>query len=86
MGGGRSPPSQQRRAIATGSAQLFDLGYVTIRPDMRFAVSRRLRDEFANGRVYYELDGRQIQCPAEEVARPNAELLAWHGSEVFQDR
>ena len=64
--------------------RLFDLGYVTIGPDMRFAVSRRLRDEFANGRVYYELDGRQIRVPAEEVARPNAELLAWHGSEVFQ--
>jgi putative restriction endonuclease len=32
--------------------RLFDLGYVTIRPDMRLAVSRRLRDDYANGRVY----------------------------------
>jgi len=64
--------------------RLFDLGYVTIRPDMRFAVSRRLRDEFANGRVYYALDGRQIQVPTSLAARPSTELLAWHEATVFQ--
>ena len=66
--------------------RLFDLGYVTIRPDLRFTVSRRLRDDFANGRVYYELDGRQIRVPAAANERPNLELLAWHEAEVFQDR
>ena len=66
--------------------RLFDLGYVTIRPDMRFTVSRRLRDEFANGRVYYELDGREIRLPAESAAQPKRELLAWHEAEVFRDR
>jgi putative restriction endonuclease len=66
--------------------RLFDLGYVTIRPDMRFAVSRRLRDDFANGRVYYELAGRQIRVPAAANERPNVGLLAWHEAEIFQDR
>ena len=66
--------------------RLFDLGYVTIRPDMRFAVGRRLRDDFANGRVYYELDGRPIRVPAAAHERPSGELLAWHEAEVFQDR
>jgi putative restriction endonuclease len=64
--------------------RLFDLGYVTVRPDLRFAVSRRLRDEFANGRAYYELDGRPIQLPSTPAARPDAELLAWHEAEVFR--
>jgi HNH endonuclease len=64
--------------------RLFDLGYVTIRPDMAFIVSPRLRDEFANGRVYYELHGRRIQVPSDPAARPSAELLAWHEAEVFQ--
>jgi hypothetical protein len=54
--------------------------------DMRFAVSRRLRDEFANGRVYHELDGRQIRLPTAADERPNAELLAWHQAEVCQER
>ena len=66
--------------------RLFDLGYVTIRPDLRFTVSRRLRDDFANGRVYYELDGRQIRVPAAANERPNLELLAWHEAEVFHTR
>jgi hypothetical protein len=53
---------------------------------MRFTVSRWLRDDFANGRVYYELDGREIRVPAAADQRPNLELLAWHEAEVFQDR
>jgi putative restriction endonuclease len=66
--------------------RLFDLGYVTIRPDLRVAVSRRLRDEYANGRVYYELDGRAIQLPADPAARPDPEALAWHEAEVYLAR
>ena len=66
--------------------RLFDLGYVTVRPDLRFAVSRRLRDEFANGRVYYELDGREIRLPVDASERPGTELLAWHEAEIFRDR
>lgn len=64
--------------------RLFDLGYVMIRPDMRFAVSRRLRDEFANGRIYYDLDGRQIQVPTSLAERPSTDLLARHEATVFQ--
>ncbi len=53
---------------------------------MRFAVSRRLRDDYANGRVYYELDGREIRIPASEALRPDSEALAWHEGEVFLGR
>jgi putative restriction endonuclease len=56
--------------------RLFDLGYVTIRPDLRFAVSRRLRDDYANGRVYYELNGREIRLPVRETERPDPAALA----------
>jgi len=66
--------------------RLFDLGYVTIRPDLRFAVSRQLRDEYANGRAYYELDGRRLQSPQSEQLRPDPHVLAWHEAEVFLDR
>lgn len=63
--------------------RLFDLGYVTIRPNMRLAVSRRLRDDYANGRVYYELDGRQLRVPASDALRPDPEALSWHAAEIF---
>ena len=64
--------------------RLFDLGYMTIRPDHRLRVSPRLREEYANGRTYYELENREIYLPADPVARPDPALLEWHGDEVFK--
>jgi hypothetical protein len=39
---------------------LFDAGCVTITPKLAFEVSRRIKEEFENGRRYYEL--RQRTC------------------------
>ena len=49
---------------------LFDAGYVTVTPDLRFEVSRRIREEFDNGKHYYALHGRTIDAPTE--VRPAA--------------
>ena len=64
--------------------RLFDLGYVGVRPDYRFAVSEALRDEFANGRVYYELDGQALRSPVQDGDRADPALLEWHFDEVFR--
>lgn len=64
--------------------RLFDLGYVSARPDGRFLVSPRLRSEFANGRTYYEFEGRRLLSPVGAAAAPDPELLEWHADEVFQ--
>ena len=64
--------------------RLFDLGFVTVRPDLRFAVSPALRDAYANGRTYYALDGRTIATPAVMHASPSRELLEWHGDVVYR--
>ncbi len=63
--------------------RLFDLGYLTVTPDLTVAVSRRLRDEYANGTTYYELSGRRIELPQSAEHRPTREALEWHGDEVF---
>lgn len=63
--------------------KLFDLGYVTVTPDFRFAVSPALREEYSNGRIYYDLAGRQIHLPAAEAERPDRDYLDWHASQVF---
>ncbi len=60
---------------------LFDAGYVTVTPDMRFRVSRRIREEFENGRHYYELDGLEIERPRNLL--PAAEALKWHNDSRF---
>ena len=64
--------------------RLFDDGYVTVDPDLRFVVSPRLHEEFENGRVYYALDGRLLtNVPDRLPDRPGREFLEWHNSEVY---
>ncbi len=75
--GGEHAPSNgilMRRDIHS----LFDQGYVTVTPEHRFEVSRRIREEFENGRHYYALHGTEVAVPAASSARPDAEALRWH--------
>lgn len=64
--------------------RLFDAGYVTVTPDHRFLVSRRLAQEWENGKAYYAMEGREIALPAREADRPDAGLLRWHNEHVFE--
>lgn len=58
---------------------LFDLGYLTVTFDYRVEVSRRIREEFENGRDYYALHGRTLSVlPTNEPDRPGKEFLDWH--------
>jgi putative restriction endonuclease len=64
--------------------RLFDAGYVTVTPDHRFIVSRRLAQEWENGKAYYAMDGREIAVPARLADRPDQEFLRWHNENVFE--
>ncbi len=64
---------------------LFDRGYVTVTPDSRVRMSRRIRDEFENGRDYYALDGRPIASPKTGFAPPRSDFLEWHNQVVFRN-
>jgi putative restriction endonuclease len=63
---------------------LFDAGYVTVTPDARFEVSRRIREEFENGRHYYELHGRTVFAPVDLRRRPDPGALRWHNENAFR--
>ena len=63
--------------------RLFDQGYVTVTPDLRLEVGRRLREEFANGRTYYPLHGHSLRCPQTERERPNPTHLRWHNENRY---
>lgn len=63
---------------------LFDRGYVTVTPERRFEVSRRIKEEFENGREYYALHGRQISVPLRSEWAPAHEYLEWHANSVFR--
>jgi putative restriction endonuclease len=64
--------------------RLFDAGYVTVTPEHRFVVSRKLAEEWENGRAYYAMEGREIALPAQAPDRPDAALLRWHNENVFE--
>ena len=63
---------------------LFDAGYVTVTPDLHFEVSRKIKEEFENGRHYYELHGKPIHPPDEALRRPDPEQLRWHNEHAFR--
>ncbi len=63
--------------------RLFDAGYVTITPELRFEVSSRLKDDYENGRSYYPLHGRVIRIPQSDTEKPSTEYLRWHCDNVF---
>jgi putative restriction endonuclease len=62
---------------------LFDLGHVTVSPDLHFEVSRRIREEFENGRDYYALHGQRIAAPDDPSRQPDPQALAWHREQRF---
>jgi putative restriction endonuclease len=59
---------------------LFDQHYVTVTPDMKFRVSKEVREDFENGRDYYGLDSQPLYVPGAESERPAREFLDWHNS------
>ena len=70
--------------------RLYDAGYLTVTPDYELRVSAALRDEYANGRVYYDLEHAlrtrrgTIRLPANPSHRPDRERLGWHVERVFR--
>jgi putative restriction endonuclease len=64
---------------------LFDGGYVTVTPDLRFHVSRRIKEEFENGRDYYRMHGQPVAPPQSALWRPDTSALRWHNEDRFLD-
>ncbi len=63
---------------------LFDLGYVTVTPKLVFEVSRRIKEEFENGRDYYQMHGMQVEVPLGSELRPDGQLLRWHNEHKYR--
>jgi putative restriction endonuclease len=63
---------------------LFDRGYITVTNEYRIEVSRRIRDEFSNGREYYAFHGKTLQVtPLSMQDRPARQFLEWHQTHRF---
>ena len=63
---------------------LFDLGYVSVTPRLKFEVSRALKEEYSNGQIYYDLSGIEVRLPKANEAAPAREFLEWHHDVIFR--
>ena len=64
--------------------RLFDRGYITVTPEYRIEVSRRLKEEFENGRSYYPFHGQMLNhLPKLPEEQPQKDLLIWHNENAF---
>lgn len=63
---------------------LLDKGYITINDKYRLEVSRRIKEEFENGRDYYKLMDNEIHKPLDLHSWPDKKYLQWHNDNVFR--
>jgi putative restriction endonuclease len=54
-----------------------------VEPNLCVEVSRRLREDYENGRDYFALRGRELRLPGTSTARPRQEFLRWHNDQVY---
>jgi putative restriction endonuclease len=65
--------------------KLFDLGYLTVTPELRLEVSPRLKTEWQNGREYYAHHGQPLCIqPTDPASQPSREFLTWHNENRFR--
>jgi putative restriction endonuclease len=83
---GKSGPHSVSNGILFRSDihKLFDTGYVTISDDYHFKVSKRIKEEFENGRDYYAMHGRSLYLPPDKGLRPGSEFISWHNENVYR--
>lgn len=46
-------------------------------------MSRRIKEEFENGRDYYALHGARIRLPQDVADRPAVDSLIWHNEHRY---
>jgi putative restriction endonuclease len=63
---------------------LFDDGYITVTPDYHVEVSKRIREEFENGRDYYRHHGNQLLVLPPNGEKPSQDFLRWHNEFVYK--
>jgi putative restriction endonuclease len=65
--------------------KLFDTGYMTITTDLKVEVSKRIKEEFENGREYYRFHGKELyNLPGKLINKPENRFVKWHNENVFK--
>lgn len=63
---------------------LFDRGYITVSENLNIEVSKRIKQDYGNGKEYYAFQGKRIiEIPEKVIDRPSTEFLQWHNENVY---
>lgn len=70
--------------LRTDIHTLFDHGYLTINTDYTVEVSHYLKEDYGNGKIYYDYHGKQLpNLPTNRFERPSQEAIRWHNECVY---
>jgi putative restriction endonuclease len=65
--------------------KLFDTGYITVTTELKVEVSKRIKEEFDNGKEYYKYHGSSLlYLPNEIKEQPNPLYLDWHNTQCYK--
>jgi putative restriction endonuclease len=64
--------------------RLFDAGLIGVSTELEVRVSRRIAEEYANGKLYSSYHGKRLKVVPPEELRPDPERLEWHLRNVFR--
>ncbi|MBS1919773.1 MAG: HNH endonuclease [Bacteroidetes bacterium] len=65
--------------------KLFDTGYLTITSDLKVEISKRIKEEFENGREYYKFHGSNLfNLPNRIQDKPGITFIKWHNENIYK--
>jgi len=65
--------------------KLFDSGYVTITSNYEIEISRKIKEEFENGKDYYKHHGQKlVLLPNEKTNQPDVKFIDWHNQNIYK--
>lgn len=64
--------------------KLFDTGYITITKEYKIEVSKRIKEEFENGKDYYQYHGKNLSVlPLKKEHQPEIRYIEWHNEQFL---
>ena len=64
--------------------KLYDSGYITLTKDYKVEISRKIKEEFENGKEYYKLHGSGLLVLPKDLSnRPDVKYIEWHNINIY---
>ncbi len=63
---------------------LFDRGFITVTGDYFIEVSKKIKENYGNGREYYAFHGKQLMNTPDSIDdKPAIDYLKWHNENIY---